>query len=242
VIHWVLKKLGFEHLNYRVLEFSGTALKEMNMGDRMTICNIPISVGVKTCLVPADNVTLEYLRAQGLRDFNPVNSDSDAMYAEEVHIDINNLEPMVVPPPIILSPIPVTQASDVAINQAFLGSCASGHIWDLRAAAALIKGNKVAQGVRFVVVPSTQDTYIQAAREGLLEIYVRAGAIVLTPSCSPCYGGVLPLVSGEVCISTGTVNEYGRMGSREAQIFLASALTVAASAIKGHITDPREFL
>lgn len=241
-IHWVMKALGPERGNYRVLEFTGPALAGIDMGGRMTLCNISFNIGVKTAVVDVDDVTLEYLGGRALHGFKVVHSDPDAMYSNELHFDLSSLEPMVAPPPSPINPIPVTQATGIGIQEAFLGSCASGHIWDLRAAAALVKGMRVAPGVRFVVVPSTQTTYIQAAQEGLLETFVRAGAITLTPSCGPCYGGVAPLAPGEVCISTGTVNEPGRMGSREAQIFCASPLTVAASAIEGRITDPRKFL
>lgn len=241
-IHWIMKNIGYQRANYKVLQFGGPSLKEMDMGSRMTICNISFNLGIKTAVMDVDDVVVQYLRARTSKDFQALQSDPDAVYAEKLSIDVSGMEPMVAPPPSPINPVPVSQSTDIRIQQAYLGSCASGHIWDLRRAAMIIKGREVAPGVRFIVVPSTQDTYIQAAHEGLLEIFVRAGAVVLTPSCGPCSGRVAPLADGEACVSTGTVNEPGRMGSREARIFSASALTVTASALTGYITDPRSYL
>ena len=234
-----MRELDEDTASYCVLEFQGPGVQAIPFWDRMTLCGLCIDIGAKSAVVPADAVCLEFYRQLGLSDVAPVVSDEDALFAHEVRLDLGTLEPLVSVPPGPTHVRAVGELSEVSIQHAYLGSCASGTLADLRAAAGLLQGRRVREGVQMLVVPSTRLVFEQAMAEGLLGRFLDAGAAVYAPTCGPCFGGIAQLCAGERRIATSTRNDPGRMGSAEAEIYLASALTVTASAIAGHIADPR---
>lgn len=230
-----MQQLDETEASYRLLEFTGAGISQIPFWDRMTLCGLCIDIGAKSAVVPADDITCQALAELGVTNADRVVSDPDARFVQEVEIDLSALEPLVSVPP---SPTHVRRVSEMhgtSIQHAYLGSCASGTLGDLRAADALLAGHKVKEGVKMLVIPSTRKTYQRAMEEGILTRFTAAGATVLAPTCGPCFGGLAQLCAGERRISTSTRNDPGRMGSTEAEIFLGSALTVTASAITGHI-------
>ncbi|MGQ9460934.1 MAG: homoaconitase large subunit [Candidatus Bathyarchaeaceae archaeon] len=225
---------------YKGIEFAGSTIRNMSVDGRMTMCNMAIEVSAKTGIVEPDETTLNYVRKRTKKPFQILKNDSDAEYEKILNLDATNMEPQVSCPHSVDNVKSVSEVADVGIDQAFIGSCTNGRIEDLRLASSLLKGKKVRDGVRMIVVPASQEVYLQALQEGLLEIFLKAGAIIGNPTCGPCLGGHLGLLApGEVCVSSSNRNFVGRMGSPEAKVYLASPLTVAASAITGKITDPR---
>ncbi len=232
--------IGADGATYKALEFTGPTVRDISVDGRLTMCNMAVEMGAKVGIVPPDEKTLDYVKQRTDRPFKPVRSDPDAEYEETVEIDVAKLEPQVACPPNVDNVKPVSEVGRVRIDQAFLGSCTNGRLEDLRVAAEMLKGRRVKDGVRLIVAPASQDIFLQAAREGLLETFVEAGALVCNPNCGPCLGGHMGLLApGEVCVSSSNRNFVGRMGSPEAQVYLASPATVAASALTGEITDPR---
>jgi len=242
VILYLLKKFGEERFIYAAVELEGDVIEAMDMEGRMCIANLAYELGVKVCLIKPDKVTEAYLQGVGVQDFSAVLPDFDAHYESVIELDLSALEPMVAAPHSPSNGLSIREAVGVKIHQAFLGSCTNGRIGDLRKAAAILKGRKVHPEVRLIVTPASQAIYAQAIEEGLISIFVDAGALVTNPGCGVCLGGHLGvLASGETCISTSNRNFRGRMGSFDAYIYLASPETVAASAIAGAIADPREY-
>ena len=243
VILHIIGKVGEDGANYRSVEFTGEAISALSMDSRMTISNMAVEMGAKAGLMEVDEKTLEFLRRVGVGGAKPVRSDPEASYVETLEVDVGGLEPQVAAPPSPANVKPVSELSSVEVDQAFLGSCTNGRLEDLRIAARILKGRKVASRVRFIVIPASRRIYEQALEEGLIQTLVKAGAVVGPPTCGPCLGGHLGvLAEDEVCISTTNRNFTGRMGSPKAEIYLASAATVAASALTGRITDPREVM
>jgi 3-isopropylmalate/(R)-2-methylmalate dehydratase large subunit len=210
----------------------------------MTLCNMAVEMGAKNGIVEPDEKTLEFLKGRtsgALEAFESLKSDPDASYERVVNFDVSDLEPQVAFPPSVDNVKPVSKATRIKIDQAFIGSCTNGRLEDLRLAAKIVKGKKVKDGVRMLVIPASQEVYLQALKEGLLEIFIKAGGSVGNPTCGPCLGGHLGiLASEEVCVSSSNRNFIGRMGSPKANVYLASPATVAASALTGRITDPRK--
>jgi len=225
---------------YKALEFTGEAVSNMSVSGRMTLCNMAVEMGAKTGIVEADEKVLEYLKGRAeLKDALP-SSDENAEYEKTLEIDASELEPQVAAPYSVDNVKPVSEVQGTPIDQAFLGSCTNGRLEDLELAARLIQGKKVHRNVRFIVQPASRKIYLEALRKGLIEIFLKAGAYVGGPSCGPCFGGHIGVLgSGEVCISSSNRNFRGRMGAKDGKIYLASPATVAASAVKGEITDPR---
>ncbi len=242
VIQHILADVGPDRGDYRAFEFVGPAVEGMDMDARMTLCNPVIEIGGKVGIIPPDKTTLDYLKARTQEPFTPLSGDKDAEVEAHFRYDLSHLEPEVAVPPSPELSVPLKEVEGKPIDQAFIGSCAGGRMEDLRAAARILKGRKVAPGVRLIVVPASQEIYLSAIAEGLVESLIKAGGVFTHAACGPCFGSLAPLASREVCIGTGTRNEPGRMGSHEASIYLASAATVAASAVKGRITDPRSLL
>lgn len=236
-----MQQLDDEQTSYRVIEYQGPGLATLSIPERMTICGLCVDAGAKSGLAEADQRCVDYLHELGVADAALFASDDDADFAITIDIDLATLTPRVSIPP---SPSHVREAqalSATTIDHAYIGSCASGSIEDIRAAAGILRGRKVHADVKLLVIPATQRVFQQALEEGLLTELTTAGASIAPSTCGPCYGGIAQLEAGERRISTSTRNDPGRMGSHEAEIFLASAMTVAASAITGHITDPRAF-
>lgn len=242
ILH-IIGVIGCDGATYKAMVFSGKAVENMGIDGRATMCNMSIEAGAKAGIVEPDEKTIEYVRGRAGSNFTPIKSDENAVFHKTFEIDASSLEPQVAIPPSVDNVKPVSEIGDVEIDQAFIGTCTNGRFDDLRAAAEVLKGKRVRDGVRFVIIPGSQEVYQKALREGLIDVFVAAGAIVGAPGCGPCIGisrGVL--ADGEVCVSAANRNFIGRMGSPKAKIYLASPATVAASAITGKITDPREVL
>ena len=234
ILH-IIGELGADGATYRGVKFSGRAIEVMDIEGRMTLCNMVIEMGAKNGIIEPDEKMYKYLNQQA----NEVlKEDRDAEYAETVEYDVQKLEPMVACPPSVDDVRPVSEVKGIEIDQAFIGSCTNGRLGDLRVAARVLNKRKVKKGIRVLVVPASQGVYKAALQEGLLEVFINAGALVCNPNCGPCYGGHMGLLAeGEVCIASSNRNFVGRMGSPKAEIYLASPATVAASAVTGRITD-----
>jgi 3-isopropylmalate/(R)-2-methylmalate dehydratase large subunit len=237
----IIGQVGVDGAIYKSTEFAGSTMKSMSIAGRMTVCNMAVEMGAKNGIVESDETTRKFLEGRIPKDaFQVLKSDADAEYEKTIDIDVSKLEPQVAIPSSVDNVKPVSQVCDVPVNQAFIGSCTNGRIEDLREAAQILKGKKVKQGVRTLVIPASQEVYSQALKEGLLDIFTASGALVCGATCGPCLGGHIGLLaSGEICISTSNRNFVGRMGSPEANVYLSSAATVAASALTGKITNPR---
>jgi len=239
----IIGKLGVDGAIYKSAEFTGATIRSMSMAGRMTLCNMAVEMGAKNGIIAPDATTSKFLEGrvvQPLPPFDALQSDKDATYAKTVEFDASGLEPQVACPSSVDNVKPASELN-APVDQAFIGSCTNGRIEDLRLAAQILKGKKVKEGVRALVIPASQEVYTQALREGLIEIFTNADAIVCGSACGPCLGGHIGLLaSGETCVSTSNRNFIGRMGSTEANVYLASPATVAASAVTGRITDPRK--
>lgn len=232
----IIGKIGANGANYKAMEFTGEGLKTLNMSDRISVCNLCVEAGAKTALMEVDEIALDYLHAHGREPKACFTSDADAVFAASYDIDLSTVTPIVAKPHFVDHVCPAEEAAGIRIDEAFLGSCNNGRIEDLRVGAAIIKGKKVHPLVRFLVVPASQAVYCQALKEGLLQIFMEAGAIVMNPTCSVCWGSCQGVIGeGETLISTGTRNFKGRAGHRNSFVYLASAATVTASAVKGEI-------
>ena len=232
----IIGMIGANGANYAAMEFGGEGLHTIDMSGRIAICNLCVEAGTKTALMEVDDVALNYLREHGREPKHVFLPDEDAKYAKVYNIDLSTINPIVAKPHFVDSVVDAKECVGTHIDEAFLGSCNNGRIEDLRAGAAIIKGKKVHPLVRFLVVPASKAVYEQALEEGLLQIFVEAGAIVMNPNCSVCWGSCQGVIGeNEVLISTGTRNFKGRAGHKDSFVYLASAQTVTASAIKGEI-------
>lgn len=246
---WVMSKDIILHIageygmnigNYRSIEFSGEGAGSLSMDGRMAISNMSIELGAKFGLFEADETTIRYLNEVEVKDVQPFKADSDAQYESVFPVDLCRLEPQIALPHTVDNVRPISQCEELPVDQAFIGTCSNGRLEDLRIAAEIVQGKRVDRFTRFLVIPASWKVYLQAMNEGIIETLIKAGAIIANVGCGPCMGlhtGIL--AAGERCISTSNRNFRGRMGSYEAEIFLASPATVAASAIRGRITDPR---
>ena len=245
VILHIIGRIGVDGALYKSMEFTGEGVKELSMADRFTICNMAIEAGAKNGIFPVDEAVIEYLDKHAKRDYKIYEADKDAEYEEVVDVDLSAIRPTVAFPhlPGNAKTVDEIEAMDkIYIDQVVIGSCTNGRMEDLRKAAAILKGKKVADNVRVMVVPATQKIYLQCILEGILETFVEAGCAVNTPSCGPCMGGHMGvLAKGEKCVSTTNRNFVGRMGDVESLIYLASPETAAASAIAGYIANPEKF-
>jgi 3-isopropylmalate/(R)-2-methylmalate dehydratase large subunit len=236
----IVGKIGADGAIYKGLEFGGSTIREMSVDGRMVLCNMAVEMGAKAGIIEPDKKTLEYIKARTNKPFKPVKSDPDATYERVVEVDVSDLEPQVAVPHSVDNVKPISEVKDTEINQAFIGSCTNGRLEDLRSAAQILKGKKIARGVRLIVIPASQEIYLNALKEGLIKTFMDAGATIGNPNCGPCLGGHMGILAeGEVCISSSNRNFVGRMGSNKSFVYLASPPTVAASAITGKITDPR---
>lgn len=245
VILHIIGRIGVDGALYKSMEFTGEGVKELSMADRFTICNMAIEAGAKNGIFPVDEAAIEYLDKHAKREYKIYEADEDAEYGEVVDVDLSAIRPTVAFPhlPGNAKTVDEIEAMDkIYIDQVVIGSCTNGRMEDLRKAAAILKGKKVADNVRVMVIPATQKIYLQCILEGILETFVEAGCAVNTPSCGPCMGGHMGvLAKGEKCVSTTNRNFVGRMGDVESLIYLASPETAAASAIAGYIANPEKF-
>lgn len=242
IILHIIGKIGVDGALYKSMEFVGEGIKYLSMDDRFTVSNMTIEAGAKNGIFPVDEKTIEYMKEHATKEYKIYEADEDAIYDEKFIIDLSSIRPTVAFPHIPENTRTIDEVGDIAIDQVVIGSCTNGRIDDLRAAASIFKGNKVKKGVRTIIFPATQKIYLQAIEEGLIKIFIEAGALVNTPTCGPCMGGHLGvLAAGERVVSTTNRNFVGRMGHAESEIYLASPAVAAASAIAGKISNPENF-
>jgi homoaconitate hydratase family protein len=240
IVLTILRKISARGAHYASVEYHGSALRDLGIAERMTLCNMGIEMGAKFAVVPGDEVTRRHYKSLGMEIEEMPRADADAAYAAHHRFDLSEIEPMLSAPHKVDNVHPVAAYSSVRINQAFLGTCTNGRFEDFEIAANILGGRHIAPGVRMVVTPASRQVYLRALREGVIQALVEAGCSVTTPGCGACAGihqGVL--AEEEVCISSSSRNFLGRMGSRDASIYVGSPATVAASAVTGYITDPR---
>lgn len=239
IILYTIGQLGVAGALYKALEFGGEAIDALSVEARMTMANMAIEAGGKVGLFAADAKTLDYCQAHGRHGDTALAADPGATYSRELSFDVTTMSPQIACPHLPDNVRPVEEVSAVRVDQVVLGSCTNGRISDLRAAAAIIKGHKVAKGVRFIVIPASPSAYSTALDEGLLRIFLDAGAIISPPTCGPCLGGHMGILAGgERCLATTNRNFKGRMGSLKSEVYLAGPAVAAATAVTGHITHP----
>ncbi len=240
ILH-IIGMIGVDGALYKSMEFTGEGISSLSMDDRFTIANMAIEAGGKNGIFPVDEKAIRYMKEHSDREFKIYEADEDAEYEEEYTIDLSTLKPTVAFPHLPENTKTIDQVGEIAIDQVVIGSCTNGRLDDLRTAAEILKGKKVAKGVRCIVIPATQQIYLKAMEEGLLKAFIEAGAIVSTPTCGPCLGGYMGILAeGERCVSTTNRNFVGRMGHVESEIYLASPAVAAASAVTGKISAPEE--
>ena len=241
VILHIIGMIGVAGALYKSMEFTGEGIKNLSMDDRFTICNMAIEAGGKNGIFPVDELAIQYMKEHSKREFTVYEADEDAEYEETYTIDLSQLKPTVAFPHLPENTKTIDQVGDIAIDQVVIGSCTNGRMDDMRIAAQVMKGRKEAKNVRCIVIPATQAIYLQSLKEGLLEIFIEAGAVVSTPTCGPCLGGYMGiLAAGERCVSTTNRNFVGRMGHVDSEVYLASPAVAAASAVTGKISCPCE--
>jgi len=245
IILYIITKLGADGVTYKAVEFAGPVINGLSMDGRFTICNMVVEMGAKVGFMPQDKLTIEWLKSHMDKKskIQDISADKDAVYERIIEFDISRLEPQVSRPHSVDSAVAAGKLKNIKIDQAFLGTCTNGRIEDLAVAAKILKGKKIAPGVKFIVAPASRDIFLQAIERGIIDVLVESRAAVLPPGCGPCVGthnGVL--ADKEVAISTANRNFKGRMGNPKAFIYLASPATVAASALEGRVADPRKYL
>ncbi len=243
VILHLIGRIGVDGALYKSLEFTGDGVKSLSMDDRLCICNMAIEAGAKNGIFPVDDVTEAYLKEHSTRAYKIFEADADAIYDEVIEINLSELKSTVAFPHLPENTHTIDEVGEVKIDQVVIGSCTNGRFEDLETAARILKGKKVAAGVRCIIIPGTQKIYMDAMEAGFLRTFIEAGAIVSTPTCGPCLGGHMGVMaSGERCVSTTNRNFVGRMGHVESEVYLASPAVAAASAITGKISGPEEVM
>ena len=241
VILHIIGQIGVDGALYKSMEFTGPGVATLSMDDRLCICNMAIEAGAKNGIFPVDEVTIAYLTGRSRRPWTVFEADPDAEYEKTIHIDLSAIEPTVSWPHLPENTHTAKESEGVAIDQVVIGSCTNGRLEDMQAAYEILKGKTIAPGVRGIIIPGTMAVYKACLQNGWLEAFIDAGCIVSTPTCGPCLGGYMGILAeGERCISTTNRNFVGRMGHVKSEVYLASPATAAASALTGHITDPRE--
>ncbi len=241
LILYLIGQIGVDGALYKTLEIGGSAIREMPMDGRFTICNMAIEAGAKNGIIEPDERTKKYLEKRSIRTPKFYSSDKDAQYEKVITYNVEEIEPVVAFPHLPENTKPVSKAGNIKIDQAVIGSCTNGRLSDIKAAAEILKGKKVHKNVRLIVFPATQEIYLEAIRAGYIETIIEAGGAVSTPTCGPCLGGHSGiLASGERAISTTNRNFVGRMGHTESEVYLASPYIAAASAIAGKIASPED--
>jgi 3-isopropylmalate/(R)-2-methylmalate dehydratase large subunit len=240
IILYIIGQFRADGATYMGIKFSGETIKDISVDGRMTLCNMVVEMGAKNGIIEPDDKTALYLKERGFTSPNFIKDDVDAKYYKTVYYDASEVEPKVACPFTVDNVKPVSEVDKVEIDQAVIGSCTNGRLEDLRLAAQIFRNKRVKEGVRVLIIPASRKVYMDAMNEGLLETFIKAGALICNPCCGPCYGGHLGLLAAEeVCISTTNRNFVGRMGHPKAKIYLASPATVASSALTGRITNPR---
>ncbi|MEN3025245.1 MAG: 3-isopropylmalate dehydratase large subunit [Candidatus Methanosuratincola petrocarbonis] len=239
IILKIIGDMGVDGALYRAAEFVGDGIESLSVDSRLTICNMAIEMGGKTGIVNPDKKTLDYT---GTKEA-PFRSDPDAEYASHYELDLSKLEPQVAMPHSVDNVKPISEVGEVEADQVFIGSCTNGRLEDLEVAASVIRGRRVKDGTRLIVIPASQRIYLEAERRGYIREFIEAGGVVCNPNCGPCLGGHMGILAdGEVCVSTSNRNFLGRMGSTASKVYLVSPETAAATAVEGKITDPRKYM
>jgi len=243
IILHIIGNLGAAGADYRAVEFVGPVIEEMSVASRMVLCNMVVEMGAKSGMVEPDHKTRAWLEGRSDVDFQEVVADADASYERVIEYDVNDLQPQVARPHTVDNVVPATEVAGTKIDQAFIGTCTNGRLEDFLVAAQLLRGRKVASTTRLLILPASREVLLSAISAGVIADLVTAGAVILNPGCGPCLGAHQGVMApGEVTISTANRNFKGRMGCKQAEIYLASPATVAASALAGEIVDPREFV
>jgi 3-isopropylmalate/(R)-2-methylmalate dehydratase large subunit len=243
LILYTIGQIGVDGALYSAMEFAGEAIEALSMDSRFTMANMAIEAGAKAGIFGVDNKTQLYVKSRAERPYLVYEPDSDAEYSQVIEYYVSDMEPQVALPHSPANVRPVSQVGNIEINQAVIGSCTNGRIEDMRVAAQILKGRKIHPGVRCIIIPGSQQVYLDALAEGMLGIFIRAGAVVSTPTCGPCLGGHMGvLADGERCVSTTNRNFVGRMGSTKSEVYLANPAVAAASAVAGKIVSPEEVL
>jgi len=244
IILHIITKIKADGATYKAVEFFGPVIDKLNMDGRFTICNMVVEMGAKAGIMPQDKTTIAWLKPRaGSRKIKPVVADKDARYEQILEFDISKLKPQVSRPHSVDNAVAAVELKNIKIDQAYMGTCTNGRLSDLKVAASMLKSRKISPGVKFIIAPSSREIFLQAIELGIVDTLVKAGGVMVSPGCGPCVGthNGVP-ADGEIVISTANRNFKGRMGNPNAFIYLASPATVVASAIKGHIADPREYL
>lgn len=240
ILH-TIGRVGVSGATYQAMEFTGETIARLPMDDRLTMCNMAVEAGAKNGIIAPDEVTTAYLAGRARRDYTVYQSDPDARYARTYEWDVSDLPPLVAKPHLPENVVPVDEVAEVTVDQVIIGSCTNGRLSDLRIAAEVLGGRKVAPGVRLIIIPATQAIYRAALEEGLFDIFLDAEAVISTPTCGPCLGGHMGvLAAGERALATTNRNFVGRMGHPESEVYLSGPAVAAASALTGHITHPDE--
>lgn len=235
----IIGDIGANGCNYKIMEFAGEGAHGLSVNDRFVLCNLAVEAGAKTGIVEPDEKVAEFMKEHGRSYDNLYQSDVDASFLQVYDYDLSKIEPVVAEPHFVDNVKPLSEVGEVKIDEAFLGSCNNGRIDELRVAASILKGRKVHPDVRFLIAPASNSVYLQALEEGLVDIFLESGAMMMNPNCSVCWGSCQGVIGeGEVLISTGTRNFKGRAGHKDSKVYLASAATVAASAVAGKIAGP----
>lgn len=239
VILYIIGKIGVDGALYRSMEFTGEGVKTLSMDDRLCICNMAIEAGAKNGIFPVDEVTKAYLEGRCERPPVVYQADEDAEYDEVIEINLSEMVPIVSCPHLPENTKPASELSDIKVDQVVIGSCTNGRMEDMEAAYSVLKGKKIADGVRCIIIPATMDIYRECVEKGYVTAFIDAGAVVSTPTCGPCLGGYMGiLAAGERCIATTNRNFVGRMGHIDSEVYLSSPLTAATSALTGYISNP----
>ena len=243
LILYIIGKIGVDGALYRSMEFTGSGLHSLSMDDRFAMANMAIEAGAKNGIFDVDEKTLEYAKGRVNREFNVYKADEDAVYDEEYVINLNEIVPTVACPHLPENTKPASELNDIVPDQVVIGSCTNGRISDMKCAAEILKGKKVAKNIRCIIIPATQQVYKECIKEGYMEIFIDAGCAVSTPTCGPCLGGYMGILADdEIAVATTNRNFIGRMGAKTSKVYLASPAVAAATAVAGHIVDPREVL
>jgi 3-isopropylmalate/(R)-2-methylmalate dehydratase large subunit len=241
IILYIIGKIGVDGALYKAMEFEGEGISELSMDSRFSIANMAIEAGGKSGIIAPDEKTIEYVKQRAKKSWKVYTSDKDAKYSEIYEIDLSKVEPQVAYPHLPENTKPVSEATNIKIDQAVIGSCTNGRMEDMRIAAKILKGRKVAPYVRLIIIPATQEIYKNCVKEGLIDVFIDAGAVVSTPTCGPCLGGHMGILAkGEKAIATTNRNFVGRMGHPESEVYLSNPAIAAASAVLGRIGSPQE--
>ena len=243
LILYTIGDIGVDGALYSVMQFEGEVIDSLSMDGRFTMANMAIEAGAKAGLFRVDEKTLSYVKSRAKRPYQFYEADAEAEYERIIECDVSNLEPQVAFPHLPSNTRPISEVEEIEIDQVVIGSCTNGRLEDLKVAAEILSGRKVSRRVRCIIIPGSQEVYLEALRLGLIEIFLMAGAVVSPPTCGPCLGGHMGvLASGERCVSTTNRNFVGRMGSPKSEVYLTSPAVAAASAVRGKIADPREVM